>query len=65
MFLSIIAAALKKFWLVAIAVTVVACLSLYFRLGNLTLITVITVAAVCFLAILLIGIPLEYSRQKK
>ncbi len=65
MFLSVITAALKKFWLVAIAVTLITCLSLYFRLGDLTLTNALTVAAVCFLAIFLIGIPLEYNRRKK
>lgn len=65
MFFSAVVNTLRKFWLTAVAVSVVACFGLYFRLGSLSVMNVFAIAGVSVLAVFLLGIALELGRRKK
>ena len=64
MFFSAVVNAFKRFWLAGVVAACVACFSLNFRLGHLSLMNILAIAGVTLLAVFLVGVPLEYSKRK-
>jgi hypothetical protein len=65
MLISSFASAMKRHGLLAVLITIVGCIGLYVNLGSLEVFHVCLLAGVSFLAILVVGFPLEYHKRSR
>ncbi len=54
-----------KFWALALSITFMAALGLFFQTGDLGIHVVLLIAATTLLASIVVGAPLEYQKLKQ